>query len=154
MPPQHTPAGNGLWFLNGHVSFADAPTGMAIADHHMPFGDAPPTHVHYREEEIFHLKSGVIRFRVGEQEVLARAGDTVVAPRGVPHAFRVESPQGARVLVITTSTDLRNVIEEFSRPATDLGLPEWHDVTPEEGERLALVCRKHGLELVGPPLAA
>lgn len=154
MPPQHTPADNGLWFINSHVSLADAPAGMAIADHYMPFGDAPPTHVHYREEEIFHLKTGVIRFRVGEQDILAHAGDTVVAPRGVPHAFRVESPQGARVLVITTATDFLQVIREFSRPATDLGLPEWRDVTPEDGERLARICVKHGLKLVGPPLAA
>jgi len=150
----HTPFGNGLWFLNGHVSPADAPAGMAIHDHYMPYGDAPPTHVHYREEEVFHIKSGRIRFRVGEQELLAGAGDTVVAPRGIPHAFRVESPEGARVLVITTSTDFDNVIREFSRPATDLGLPEWRDVTPEEGARLAAVCLKHGLELVGPPMAA
>jgi len=148
------PAGNGLWFLNTHVTPADAPAGMAIHDHYMPYGDAPPMHVHHHEEEVFHLKSGRIRFRVGDEEFIAHAGDTLVAPRGVPHGFRVESPQGARVLVITTGRDFDSVIREFSRPATDLGLPEWHDVTPDEGERLARICRRHGLDVVGPPLAA
>ena len=148
------PAGNGLWFLNSHVTPADAPAGMAIAELFMPYGDAPPLHVHHNEEEVFHLKSGVIRFKVGGEEFVARAGDTLVAPRGVPHQFRVESPQGARCLVITTSTDFDAVVRELGRPASDLGLPEWKDVTPPDAARLAAVCARHGLEIVGPPMAA
>lgn len=148
------PAGNGLWFLNSHVTLADAPAGMAISDHVMPYGDAPPTHVHHDEEEIFHIKSGRLRVRIGVEEFVAHTGDTLVAPRGVPHAFRVESPQGARVLIITNGGGLDGLIREFSRPATDLGLPEPVAVTPEMAQDLAKVCMRNGIELVGPPLAA
>lgn len=148
------PAGNGLWFLNSHVTLADAPAGMAISDHLMPCGDAPPTHVHDDEEEIFHIKSGRLRFRIGDEEFIAQTGDTLVAPRRVPHAFRVESAQGARVLVITNGGGFDGLIREFSRPATDLGLPEWQDVTPAMADRLAKVCARNGIRLVGPPLAA
>lgn len=148
------PAGNGLWFLNSHVTLADAPAGMAISDHFMPYGDAPPTHVHHDEEEVFHIKSGRIRFRIGDEEFIAHAGDTLVAPRGVPHAFRVESPQGARVLVINNGGGFAGLIREFSRPATDLGLPDHTEVTPAMAEQLAKVCARNGIELVGPPMAA
>lgn len=148
------PAGNGLWFLNSHVTLADAPAGMAISDHVMPFGDAPPLHVHHDEEEVFHIKSGVVRFRVGAEEFVAGAGETLVAPRGVPHTFRVESPQGARVLVITNGGGFDGLVRDMARPAADLGLPPQQAVTPDLAERLAAACVRNGLEVVGPPLAA
>jgi mannose-6-phosphate isomerase-like protein (cupin superfamily) len=148
------PAGNGLWFLNSHVTLADAPAGMAISDHYMPFGDAPPAHVHHDEEEIFHIKSGRIRFRIGDEEFIAQAGDTLVAPRGVPHAFRVESPQGARALVITNGKSFEGLIRDFSRPASHLGLPEPKEVTQRMAEELAKACLRNRIELVGPPMAA
>ncbi len=148
------PAGNGLWFLNSHVTLAPAPAGMAISDHYMPFGDSPPLHLHHDEEEIFHIKSGTIRFRVGAEEFVAGAGETCVAPRGVPHSFRVESEQGARVLVITNGEGFDRMVREMARPATDLGLPEPREVTPDLADRLAAACARNGIDIVGPPLAA
>lgn len=148
------PAGNGLWFLNSHVTLAPAPAGMAISEHYMPFGDSPPLHLHRDEEEVFHIKSGTIRFRVGDEEFIAGAGETCVAPRGVPHSFRVESGKGARVLVITNGHGFEGLVREMSRPATDLGLPEPNDVTSDLAERLAAVCARNGIDIVGPPLAA
>lgn len=146
--------GNGLWFINGHVTLVDAPAGMTISDHHLPHGDAPPAHVHQDEEEVFHIKSGRIRFRVGDEEFLAQAGDTVVAPRGVPHAFRVESPEGARALIITNGGNFEGLIRDFSRPASDLGLPEQQAITPSLAAALTSVCARNGIDVVGPPLAA
>ena len=148
------PAGNGLWFLNTHVTPAPAPAGMSIAEHVMPFGESPPAHVHHDEEEIFHIKAGTIRFRVGDEEFVAGPGETCVAPRGVPHSFRVESEKGARVLIITNGEGFDRMVREMARPATDLGLPEPAPVTPDLAERLAAACARNGIDIVGPPLAA
>jgi mannose-6-phosphate isomerase-like protein (cupin superfamily) len=148
------PAGNGLWFLNTHVTPAPAPAGMSIAEHLMPFGESPPVHVHHDEEEIFHIKAGTIRFRVGDEEFVAGPGETCVAPRGVPHSFRVESEKGARVLIITNGEGFDRMVREMARPATDLGLPEPAPVTPDLAERLAAACARNGIDIVGPPLAA
>lgn len=153
--PRSSPATpNGLWFLNSLVTRLESQSGLTVSEHVMPFGDGPPTHLHHREDEIFHIHEGEIRFRVGDDEVIGRAGDTLVAPRGVPHVFRVESPQGARVLVVTTGEDFGGVIRDYSRPAERADLPPQQDVTPAMAEALARVTAGHNITIVGPPMDA
>ncbi|MGH6998829.1 MAG: cupin domain-containing protein, partial [Phenylobacterium sp.] len=61
-----------LWFLNTRIAIRrasiEAADGLCIQEHWMPHGDSPPMHLHEREDEIFHLLEGVVRFRVGEEE--------------------------------------------------------------------------------------
>lgn len=146
-----------LWFLNSRVAIrrasADGPDGVSVAEHWMPYGDAPPLHVHEREDEVFHLLDGMVRFRVGEREIVARAGDTLVAPRGVPHSFRVESAQGARCLVIAPGGDFEGLVRAVSRPAKAPGLPPAAEPTPELIEALGEAARRQRIEILGPPLA-
>lgn len=144
-----------LWFLNTRVDLApaDLVAGLTVSEQWMPHGDAPPTHLHHDEDEIFHIREGVIRFRIGETERLAGAGDTLVAPRGVPHAFRVESAQGARAVVVTTGPGFGAMIRAFSRPAASTGLPDSEPMTPERAAALSEVCARNGIDILGPPLA-
>lgn len=147
----------GLWFLNSRVvirSSAAEPAGVCVMEHQMPHGDSPPRHVHAREDEIFHLLQGEIRFWVDGEERLLRAGETVVAPKGRPHSFRVVSHEGARCLVITVGGDFEGLVRAASRPAAGAGLPQAVEPTPEMAEALARVSLQHRIELVGPPLAA
>lgn len=150
-----TPA---LWFLNSRVeirrSSAEAPDGMALAEHWLSCGDSPPLHVHHREDEIFHVLEGVVRYRLGESEVVACAGDSLVAPRGVPHSFRVESPAGARVLVMTPGEDFEGLIRDVSRPAERPGLPEASAPTPQMIQALAEAAERRHIALLGPPMEA
>jgi mannose-6-phosphate isomerase-like protein (cupin superfamily) len=146
-----------LWFLNTRVDFlkscAEAP-GLSVAEHRMPFGDSPPLHLHHREDEIFHVLEGQVRFRVGEREQVASAGDTLVAPKGVPHTFRVESAAGARCLVMTVGPDFEGLIRDVARPAEGAGLPEAVEPTPQMQADLARLAAARGIEILGPPLAA
>lgn len=64
-------------------------------------GHAPPLHIHSAEDEAFYVLEGRIRFRRGDTELVASAGDFVWNPRAVPHAFKVEDGP-ARALVLTT----------------------------------------------------
>jgi quercetin dioxygenase-like cupin family protein len=50
-----------------------------------PGGYVPFEHVHVAQDEIFHVERGEMRAKVGNQVRYGRAGDTVVAPRGVRH---------------------------------------------------------------------
>ena len=94
-----------LWFLNGRVEVlrasADHADGVSVLEIDLPFGDSPPLHVHHRQDEVFHILEGEVRFRVGETDVIGRPGQTLVGPAGTPHSFRVLSPGGARMLVTT-----------------------------------------------------
>lgn len=48
-------------------------------------GHRAPEHVHPKMEESWEVLSGRPCFRIAREEILARAGDIVVAPPGIPH---------------------------------------------------------------------
>jgi quercetin dioxygenase-like cupin family protein len=93
-----------LWFLNTQVtirvSSRDGSDGISVLEHRASHGDSPPLHIHYDEDEIFHVLEGEVRYRVGDQEHRARAGETLLTPKGIPHTYKVESDE-ARMLTIT-----------------------------------------------------
>ncbi len=144
-----------LWFLNTHVtvriSSRDGSDGISVLEHRASQGDSPPLHIHHNEDEIFHVIEGEVRYRVGDQERLARAGETLLTPKGIPHTYRVESAE-ARMLTITKG-EFENFVCAFGRPAERDGLPDPSGPpTPEQAEALARACRQFGIDLVGPPL--
>jgi len=53
----------------------------------LPPGFSMPEHVHPRQEERHEVLSGTLRARVGGQERDYKAGERVVGPPGVPHAW-------------------------------------------------------------------
>lgn len=146
-----------LWFLNSHVRVAlskrDNDEGISLLEHHLPFGDSPPLHVHHDEDELFYLMEGEMVFKVGDDIITARAGDAVVAPRGRPHGFRVVSPGGVRVLTISRG-GFEAAVRAASRPAQGPGLPDPVEPTPAMQAALGTVCAANGITLLGPPIAA
>jgi quercetin dioxygenase-like cupin family protein len=144
-----------MWFLATTVrilvSHADGENGISLIESHAAHGDSPPLHVHDGEDEAFHVLEGVLRLRVGGEELRIGAGDAALAPRGVPHTYRVESEE-ARWLVATGVGDFERFVRELSRPAERDGLPPQTPPTPEQAERLHAVAASHGIRLVGPPL--
>jgi quercetin dioxygenase-like cupin family protein len=144
-----------LWFLDSlvtvRVSSEEGSDGVSMLENFAPRGASPPLHVHYTEDEIFHILEGQLRFRVNDEELRLGAGQTLLAPKGVPHTYIVESER-ARWLVTTAHGDFERFVRSFSRPAERDELPEPSPPTPEQAEALAAACREHGIELVGPPL--
>jgi quercetin dioxygenase-like cupin family protein len=146
-----------LWFLNSlvtvRVSNEAGGDGVSVLESLAPQGTSPPLHVHQTEDEIFHVLEGQVRFRAGATDVTIGAGETLLGPKGVPHTYRVESPAGARWLVITTRGDFERFVHALSRPAERPELPAPQGPpTPEQADALAAAARDHGIELVGPPL--
>lgn len=45
-------------------------------------------HIHPNQEERFEVVDGVVRFRVGRETRIARAGDVIVVPPGTQHTLR------------------------------------------------------------------
>lgn len=146
-----------LWFLNTRVevrvSHAEGDDGISILESEAPWADSAPLHVHHTEDEAFHVLSGELRLVVGGKESRVRAGESALAPKGVPHSYRVESRDGARWLVTTTSGDFERLVRSVSRPAETPRLPTpAGEPTPEQAAALAAAAAAHGIELVGPPL--
>lgn len=112
-------------------------------------GFGPPLHVHGREDEGILMLEGEIRFRQDDDEFVAGPGTLVWGPRGVPHAFKVES-EGARALVIVTPGGFERMFEEGGVPAGESAEPPAHEYDPDAA---IAISRKFGFEVVGPQLA-
>lgn len=146
-----------LWFMNTRVQIvvpsSSGSDNLSVIKHWAPFGDSPPLHVHDTEDEVFHVLEGLVRFSVGGELVDLRAGETLMAPKGVPHSYVVESPEGAKWLTFTRPGDFEALVRETSRPATADGLPvPSGPPSPEKAAALAEICARHGIRLVGHPL--
>jgi quercetin dioxygenase-like cupin family protein len=64
-------------------------------------GDGPRLHTHSREDETFIALAGAFRIHLGEDQLLLRQGESVFAPRGIPHRFEDLEP-GGRLLHLFT----------------------------------------------------
>ena len=147
-----------LWFLNTLVTFpvshADGPDGMSVMDSLARRGDSPPYHVHHTEDEAFHLIEGELVVCIDGETRRALPGETHLLPKGVPHTYRVVSEE-ARWLVVTTEGDFERFVREAARPALAAELPPpAGPPSPEDQQALEELALLHGIELVGPPLAA
>jgi hypothetical protein len=132
---------------------SDGQDGIAVLDHRAPYGFSPLLHLHRTEDEVFHVLEGEFRLRVQDQENRLGVGDVLLAPRGVPHTYRVESAQGGRCLTITVRGDFECFVRAMSRPAERPELPEPAGPPSAEAiEALRATAAKYGIELVGPPL--
>jgi quercetin dioxygenase-like cupin family protein len=154
--PVPAPATEQFWFLDTlktvRVRHDEGQDGISVLESLAPHGDSPPLHVQ-SEDEIFHVLEGELRMRAGDADVRLGAGETILAAKGVPHTYRVESPGGARYLVITRGGDFERFVRAVGRRAerTELPAPE-EPPTPEQADALAASAREHGIEFVGPPL--
>lgn len=147
----------GFWFGNTRVevrlSCAAGEDAISVVEHRMRYGEAPPLHVHHHEDEVFHVLEGTLRVRIGDDETILRAGDIGIAPKGIPHGFRVESLSGARCLTICRGGDFESLLMHTGRPATAPGLPAHQTPDAVHAEAFAEICAAYGIDLIGPPLA-
>src|SRR5215212_9954926 len=145
-----------LWFLDTRVlirvSYQDGADTISVLEHWAAYQDGSPLHVHQREDEVFQVLAGAVRFRVGDRAQMAGAGDILLVPQGTPHTYRVESPEGARFLTVTCGREFEDFVRAYGRPAERDGLPAPSGPpTPEQAAALTQAARQYGIELVGPP---
>jgi quercetin dioxygenase-like cupin family protein len=137
------------WRLTGEVTGG----ALSLVEVHGWRGGEPPLHVHSREDELFMLLEGEATFMVGDEVRSVRAGASVWAPRGVPHAFRFDTPT-VRMLIAMLPAGQEAVFHAFSmhdparRPAAQPAEDEMPDMAALEAADAAA-----GVTYVGPPLA-
>ncbi len=150
-------AGELFWFkgalINIRVSWNAGEDRVSVVEHYMPYGMSPPLHVHRNEDEVFHILEGSLRIQINGVESIAHAGQTVMAPKGVPHSFRVESAEGARCLTITSGGDLERMIRENGEPADSARMPPVAEPGPVVSAALAQSCARNGIDIVGESLS-
>ena len=83
-----------------------------------------PLHTHRDEDEWSYVMSGLVGVRVGSLTVTARAGDVVLKPRGVPHAFWNAGSAPARFLEVVTADGFSDYFAELSKVLAPDGATE------------------------------
>lgn len=77
---------------SGHFEGKDLGTGVTILFVEIDsVGQGPKLHTH-PYDEVFVVREGRARYRVGDETIEAGAGDIVLAPAEVPHSFENLGP--------------------------------------------------------------
>lgn len=131
--------GLGISSINFKVCAQDG-DGILIIENNFREKGGPARHLHYSQDEWFFVVEGEFIFEVGQEQFRLRPGDSLLAPRKVPHVWAYTGGTGGSILIAfmpagKMESFFLQVTKANAMPAQDPGL--W----------LA-----HGMELLGPPL--
>jgi quercetin dioxygenase-like cupin family protein len=131
-----------------YVKVATKDTGGAFFMTEQPIerrGVGPPKHYHENEDEWFYCLAGEYVVEIGDQRFRLAAGDSILGPRRVPHAFVYDGTGPGRLLVgFTPAGRMEQFFRDLEKRGRYFGLG-----TPEDKERAR---RDYGIVNVGPPL--
>jgi quercetin dioxygenase-like cupin family protein len=100
----------------------------------------PARHRHFDQDELFYVLEGEYLVEVGQDRFALKAGDSLLAPRRVPHVWAFVGNAVGRLLITFTPAGR---MEAFFREVAKAGA-----MPPQD----PALWRAHGMELVGPPL--
>jgi quercetin dioxygenase-like cupin family protein len=143
----------GQWLVRGEKAFSTKVSGADVGktyvaiEIHPPPGVGPELHVHLAQNELFFVLKGSIGVQCGSDRTVLNAGDALMAPANIPHAFVVLGTETAHVLLIyDPAGEMEGFFAEFAPLVSADGEPD--------RKKLTEVYAKHGMKVVGPPLKA
>lgn len=107
-------------------------------------GEAPPYHLHTREDEVFLLVKGTALVWVDDEQFELAEGGIAYLPRNVPHAYRITSAR-ADLLMINTPAGIEGMFRATGRDKST-PRPPGFEVRPD-----AAVAERYGNVVLGPP---
>jgi mannose-6-phosphate isomerase-like protein (cupin superfamily) len=82
--------------LQTKVSTDDTDGAMFVFEHAEMGKGGPPRHFHYEQDEWFYVIKGEFAFEVGDKGFSLSPGDSLFAPRMVPHAWHTSATARVR----------------------------------------------------------
>jgi len=130
----------GLSSTTFKVATQDTRNALFMMEQYSTKHGGPPLHLHHDQDEFWYVLDGEYLIQVGSDRYHAAAGDCVLGPREIPHAWAFVGQSPGKLLV--GFTPAARIQEYFERPrkagvyVTDAAL--YHE---------------YGMELLGPPLS-
>src|SRR4051812_28395500 len=122
------------------IGSEEAGGGFSVVEHPIaPRSLAAPTHTHRHEDEYSYVLEGEVGVQVGDEVRVAKPGELVFKPRGVPHAFWNPGDRPARLLEIISPGGFERYFEEIG--------PLFPADGPPDFEALAAVQARYGLTM-------
>ena len=100
----------------------------------------PAKHLHYNQDEWFYAVEGEFLLEVGQEQFRLQPGDSVLAPRKIPHVWAYTGSNRGRMLIAFMPA---GKMVSFFREVTKVNA-----MPPQDPE----LWRSHDMELLGPPL--
>jgi len=82
-------------------------------------GISVPRHTHTREDEVYFVLAGELAVTVGEQTFVLRPGETLLAPRDIPHELRNSGNTTNHYLLVFSPSGFEEFIMATAVPAPD-----------------------------------
>ncbi|MDC6350076.1 cupin domain-containing protein [Zeaxanthinibacter sp. PT1] len=101
----------------------------------------PPLYVHKYQDEVFQIIEGEFIFQVGEERIIANAGDIVFGPRNVPHTFYQRSKIGHMIFSCNPAGKMEIIVKAIN------------ELMPDQPDKFAEVCALNDVPFVGPPMS-
>ena len=115
-------------------------SGLFIIENTFQAKGGPARHLHYDQDEWFYAVEGEFIIEVGQERFSMQSGDSLLAPRQVPHVWAYVGDAVGRMLITFMPA---GQMEAFFREVTRANA-----MPPQNPE----LWRAHGMELLGPPL--
>ncbi len=114
--------------------------GLFIIENTFREKGGPARHLHHEQDEWFYAVEGEFIFEVGQEKFRLKPGDSLFAPRKIPHVWAFAGGGQGNMLIAFTPA---GKMEAFFREVTKANA-----MPPQDPE----LWRAHGMELLGPPL--
>ena len=122
-PIKHKPRSKRYYFDVGlgSVCLSGPDTGGAycLLEVSLAPGMAVPRHTHTREDEVYFVLAGELEVSVGEKTFVLRPGDTLLAPRDIPHELRNSGDATNHYLLVFSPSGFEEFITATAVPAPD-----------------------------------
>lgn len=124
------------------VSSHDSDGTALVIEQANAYRGGPPRHVHHDQEEWFYVVEGEYVVSIGEETYPLLPGDSVLAPRGVPHAWALVGHTPGRMVIAFFPAGR---MEEFFDEAVTL------DGQPSVAAARSLFAA-YGMDVTGSPI--
>jgi len=82
----------------------------------LPPKSGRPPHVHSREDEAFLVLAGEVTFYLGDKTIVRQKGESLFAPRNIPHHFKNTGTEDAVLLETASPAGVEDFFEAAGKP--------------------------------------
>jgi quercetin dioxygenase-like cupin family protein len=129
------------------VSTQDSSGCLFIMEHTNRKKGGPPRHLHHNEDEWFYAIEGEYILEVGPERFRLKSGDSILAPREVPHVWAFVGDTPGKMLIAFAPA---NKMEAFFRESMKRHESAYSNSANANDKEL---FHAYGMELLGPPLS-
>jgi mannose-6-phosphate isomerase-like protein (cupin superfamily) len=98
---------------------------LFVIEHRNLRPGGPPLHLHLNQEEWFYISDGRVKFVVGDKTLTLGAGESVLAPRRVPHTFSSTAPASHLIIAFAPAGRMEDYFRDANGNGALAATPEF-----------------------------